>query len=100
MNPITLSGNVYVVAVDRYSAGLVQHAIDLYHGEHGEYPKDYKEFMDEIVKPGKPDGIRLPQLPYYQEYGYDEKQHKLIILEYTDRKARFQEQQDKELGRK
>ncbi len=29
---------------------------------------------------------RFAQLPPYQKYGYDEKEHKLIILEYPDRK--------------
>ena len=41
--------------------------------------------MTEIIKANN---IALPVLPYYQEYGYDEKEHKLIILEYPDRKAR------------
>jgi hypothetical protein len=98
-DPITLGGNVYVVAVDRIAAGNVKHAIDLYQASTGAYPKDFKEFMDEIIKPNQPDGIRLPALPYYQDYGYDEKEHKLIILEYPDRKAQFQQQQDKRLGR-
>ena len=99
-DPITLGGNVYVVAVDQIAAMNVQHALDLYNAEHGEYPKNYQEFMDEIIKPGKGDGIALPRLPYYQEYGYDEKQHKLIVLEYPAKKAAYQEQQDKALGRK
>lgn len=34
----------------------------------------------------KPHGISLPQLPPYQKYGYDENEHKLIILEYPDLK--------------
>jgi hypothetical protein len=99
-DPITLGGSVYVVAVDRIAAGNVKHALDLYQASTGEYPKTYQEFMDEIIKPDKPDGIRLPQLPYYQQYGYDEKEHKLIILEYAERKAQYQQQQDKEYGRR
>jgi hypothetical protein len=35
--------------------------------------------MSEIIKPN---GISLPTLPYYQEYGYDAPTHSLIILEY------------------
>jgi hypothetical protein len=38
-------------------------------------------------------------LPYYQEYGYDAPQHKLIILEYPDRKAQVQKQDDARYGR-
>ncbi len=98
-DPITLSGNAYVVAVNQIAAGNVKHAIDLYQAEHGEYPKTYEEFRDEILKPGKPDGIALPQLPYYQEYSYDEKEHKLVVLEYPERKAQLQKQDDAKLGR-
>jgi hypothetical protein len=98
-DPVMLSGQVYQVATNSYSAGLVKHALDLYQAEHGEYPKTYREFEDEILKPNQPDGIRLPRLSYYQEYGYDEKEHKLIVLEYPAKKAQFQEQQDQDLGR-
>ena len=58
--------------------------MDLYQAENDRYPKDYDEFMDEIIKANN---IALPKLPHYQEYGYDEKEHKLIILEYPDRKS-------------
>jgi hypothetical protein len=39
--------------------------------------------MAEVIKANN---ISLPKLPPYQEYTYDEKEHKLIILEYPDRK--------------
>jgi hypothetical protein len=39
--------------------------------------------MAEIIKANN---ISLPRLPSYQEYAYNEKEHKLIILEYPDRK--------------
>ena len=61
----------------------IEHAMKLYQAANNRYPKDLQEFMDEIVKAN---GIRLPTLPHYQEYGYDEKEHKLVILEYPDRK--------------
>jgi hypothetical protein len=86
-DPITLPANAYVSIVGKTGLLNVQHAIDLYNAENGHYPKDYQEFRDEVLKVGKPDGIVLPQLPYYQEYGYDAAEHKLIILEYPDRKA-------------
>ncbi len=83
-DPITLQGNAYVSIIGRASTDNIKHAIDLWQAENGRYPKDYNEFMEEIIKKNN---IALPQLPYYQEYGYDENQHKLIILEYPDRKA-------------
>ena len=82
--PYTLAGNAYVAIVGRNSMLNMQHAVDLWQAENGRYPKDYNEFMEVIIKANN---IALPQLPYHQEYGYDEKEHKLIILEYPDRKA-------------
>jgi hypothetical protein len=84
-DPITIVGNAYVTSVGRTALGNITHAIDLYHAENGRYPANYDEFMTEIIKKNN---IALPVLPAYQEYGYDEKEHKLILLEYPDRKAR------------
>ena len=82
-DPITLPGNAYVTIIGRTSILNIQHAVDLYQAENGRYPKDYNEFMEEIIKKNN---IALPKLPYYQEYGYDANEHKLIILEYPDLK--------------
>jgi hypothetical protein len=84
-DPITLSGNVYVVAIGQTAIGNIKHAIDLYQAENGRYPANYDEFMTEIIKKNN---IALPVLPSYQEYFYDEKEHKLQVREYPDRKAR------------
>jgi hypothetical protein len=78
-DPITLQGNAYVSIVGRSSVLSIQHSMDLYHATNERYPKDMDEFMTEIIKPN---GIALPQLPRYQKYAYDEKEHKLIVLEY------------------
>jgi hypothetical protein len=78
-DPITLQGNAYVSIVGRSSVLSIQHSMDLYHATNERYPKDLDEFMSEIIKPN---GVALPQLPPYQKYAYDEKEHKLIILEY------------------
>jgi hypothetical protein len=85
-DPITLSGNAYVVAASEIAQGNVKHTLDLFYATNGRFPKDYQEFRDEILKPGTGEALSLPRLPYYQEYGYDEVNHKLIILEYSDRK--------------
>lgn len=84
-DPITLAGNVYVSAIGQTSINNIKHAMDLYHAENdGKYPKDYPEFMEQIIRKNN---IALPTLPYYQEYAYDAPNHKLIILEYPDKKA-------------
>jgi hypothetical protein len=82
-DPITIQGNAYVSIIGQASILSIQHAVDLWHASNDRYPKDIDEFMNEIVKPNN---IALPRLPPYQEYGYDANQHKLIILEYPDRK--------------
>ena len=82
-DPITLPGNAYVTIIGRNSMLQIQHAIDLWRAENDRYPKDYQEFMDVIIKANN---IALPKLPHYQDYGYDPKDHKLIILEYPDKK--------------
>jgi len=82
-DPITLPGNAYVTIIGQTSILNMQHAMDLYHAENDRYPRNYDEFMNEIIKANN---IALPQLPYYQKYGYDEKEHKLEILEYEDLK--------------
>jgi hypothetical protein len=76
---ITLQGNAYASIIGQTSVLAIQHAMDLYHASNDRYPKDYNEFMTEIIKANN---IALPQLPPYQKYGYDENEHKLVILEY------------------
>jgi hypothetical protein len=82
-DPILLTGNAYVTMIGKISISQIEHAMKLYQAENNRYPRDLQEFMDAIIKPN---GIRLPTLPHYQEYGYDEQEHKLVILEYPDRK--------------
>jgi hypothetical protein len=83
-DPITLQGNAYVSSIGRLAQLQIEDALNKYHALNDRYPKDYNEFMNEIIKANN---IALPVLPRYQDYGYDEKEHKLIILEYPDRKA-------------
>ena len=83
-DPILLTGNAYVSIVSRNSQLNMDHALDLYRAETGEFPKTYDEFMEKIIRANN---IALPTLPFYQEYGYDAPTHKLVILEYPDRKV-------------
>lgn len=83
-DPITLPGNAYVSMIGRTSILSIEHAMNLYHAANDRYPKDYDEFMTDIIKANN---ISLPQLPVYQEYAYDEQEHKLVIREYPDRKG-------------
>ena len=82
-DPITLQGNAYVTMIGKTSILNIQHAMDLYQAEHDRLPKDYNEFMTDIMKANN---IDLPLLPHYQKYGYNEQEQKLVILEYPDLK--------------
>jgi hypothetical protein len=97
---ITLRADAYRTAIGNISEMAVKHSIDLYEAEHGEKPKTYEEFMEVIIKKGKPDGLWLPMLPYYQEYAYDPDAKELVVIEYPAKKKAMQEQSDRELGRK
>ena len=70
--------------------------MDVYEVQNGSKPKTYEEFMDQIIKKGKPDGIMLPMLPYYQEYGYDPDKQELVVIEYPAKKKAYEEQRDKQ----
>ena len=79
-------GGVYGFAVSEAAQMQMKPAIEMYRAETGEYPKDYDEFMDKIIKRH---GIKLPVLPGERQYQYDVKNHKLIVVE--------KEQTEKEL---
>lgn len=83
-DPITLQGNAYVTSIGKIAINNIKHAMDLYHAENGRYPANHQEFMSQIIDANQ---IRLPKLPYYQEYRYDENSHELKIWEYPDKKA-------------
>jgi hypothetical protein len=97
---ITIQADAYRTSVANIAKMKVKMDMDQYEALNGEKPKTYEEFMDVIIKKGKPDGIQLPMLPYYQEYGYDPDKKELVVIEYPAKKKAMEEQSDKELGRK
>ena len=97
---ITLQADAYRTEVAKIAKMKIDMDIRQYEALNGEKPKTYEEFMDVIIKKGKPDGVQLPMLPYYQEYGYDPDKCELVVIEYPEKKKAMQEQSDRELGRK
>ena len=97
---ITIQADAYRTSVANIAKMKVKMDMDQYEALNGAKPKTYEEFMEQIIKKGKPDGIQLPMLPYYQEYGYDPDTQELVVIEYPEKKKAMQEQSDKELGRK
>ncbi|MDE2508946.1 MAG: hypothetical protein KGM43_17205 [Planctomycetota bacterium] len=95
---ITIQADAYRTSVAKIAKLKVQMDLDQYEALNGEKPKTYEEFMEKIIKKGQPDGIRLPMLPYYQEYGYDPDKKELVVIEYPEKKKAFEAQQDKDLS--
>jgi hypothetical protein len=97
---ITIQADAYRTSVANIAKMKVKMDMDMYEALNGSKPKTYEEFMDVIIKKGKPDGIQLPMLPYYQEYGYDPDKQELVVIEYPAKKKALEDQYDKEVGRK
>ncbi|CAN5848147.1 hypothetical protein BH23PLA1_BH23PLA1_28190 [soil metagenome] len=87
-DPLTMSGNAYVTQTAKLAIMNIDRALQFFEINEGRYP-DYEEFMERVVKA---EGITLPQLPGYQEYAYDAKNHKLVVVEFPDRKEQLREQ--------
>ena len=98
---ITVQADAYRTTVANLAKMKVKMEMDTYAALNDDKrPATYEEFMDLIIKKGKPDGINLPMLPYYQEYGYDPDTKELVVIEYPAKKKAMEDQSDKELGRK
>ena len=94
---LTIQADAYRTSVAKIAQLKVKMDMDQYEALNGTKPKTYEEFMELIIKKGKPDGIQLPMLPYYQEYGYDPDKQELVVIEYPEKKKAYEAQQDKEL---
>lgn len=99
-DPISGPGQLYVKTTGTLTADLINSQyLEIYNIENNRYPRDVEEFKEGILKVGQPDGVFLPERPYYQEYAYDAANHRLVVLEYPERKAQMQKQMDEKLGR-
>jgi hypothetical protein len=102
-DPLTQNAAAYRTTVGKISGMAVEKAIQIRKAQNimeDDKPMTYETFMSEIIKKGQPEGIQLAMLPYYQEYAWDETKQKLVVVEFPAKKAQFQDQQDKMLGRK
>ena len=86
-NPLLASADAYRTSVTKLSGMAVEQAIQLRNAQSIADPKPltHAQFLAEIIKPGQPDGIQLPMLPYYQEYAWDEGAQKLIAVDFPAR---------------
>lgn len=77
-NPVTGPLEAYGPMVEQISKTHVAHALNLYQAEHDHYPRDYDEFMREIIKKNN---IQLPVLPGGKRYQYDVENHQLVVVD-------------------
>ena len=83
---IGVTADAYRTSVGTMAVLAVEQKMQMHRAQFGSLPKDYESFMEDIISPGKPDGLQLPMLPYYQEYAYDPTSNKLIVVEFPDKK--------------
>ena len=83
---IGVTADAYRTSVGTIAVLAVEQKMQMHRAQFGQLPENYESFMDDIISPGKPDGLQLPMLPYYQEYAYDPTSHKLVVIEFPDKK--------------
>ena len=95
-DPLTQSAAAYRTSVGKLGGMAIHQAIQLRNAQSIQDPKPLKhdEFMKEIIKPDQPDGIHLAMLPYYQEYAWDVKAQKLVVVDFPARQAERRKQLD------
>ena len=78
-DPITGPLTAYRPIIERTAKLQIEHAVKLFHGLEGRYPKDYDEFMEKIIKANS---IKLPVLDAngVWQYQYDEENHELKVV--------------------
>jgi hypothetical protein len=91
--------DAYRTSVGNIAKMKVQMDMAQYEALNGDKPKTYEEFMEQIIKKGKAEGIQLPMLPYYQEYGYDADKKELVVIEYPAKKKAMNEQTARDGGK-
>jgi hypothetical protein len=89
---LEIAAEAYRTQIGKAGTIAVQQKMNFYQAEHGELPKTYGQFIAEIIGKGRPDGIQLPMLPYYQEWAYDTEARKLVVVEFPAKKQQRQKQ--------
>ena len=87
-----ITSDAYRTSVGKIGIMAVEHQLQLVEAEHGPKPMGYDEFMAKVIGQGKPDGMQLPLLPYYQEWAYDPDTKKLVVVEFPLKKEQRQQE--------
>jgi hypothetical protein len=89
---LEVAADAYRSSMGKLSIIAVDQKMSFFQAENDRKPKDYAEFMARIIEPGKPDGLMLPMLPYYQEYAYDPEAKELVVIEFPAKKEQRQKE--------
>lgn len=87
---LEVAADAYRTSVGKLSVMAVDQKMRFFEAENDRKPTDHAEFMERIIEKGKPDGIALPMLPYYQEYAYDPEAKELVVIEFPKKKEQRQ----------
>jgi len=71
-------GGGYGIATEQIAGQNFTRSLEMFRATEGRYPKDYKEFMDKVIKQG---GMKLPMLRTNRQYAYDVDNHAIKIVE-------------------
>ena len=71
------NARAYGTAVENIEVPRVNQLLEMHRATTGEYPKTFKEFMDEIIFKNN---HKLTMLPHGSSYQYDVKNHTLIVV--------------------
>jgi hypothetical protein len=83
---IEVYADAYRTSVGTLGTLAVEQKMKLHEAEHGSKPETYDAFMEQIIGKGRPDGLQLPMLPYYQEYAYDPARNAVVVVEFPAKK--------------
>ena len=84
--------DAYKTSVPKIAIATIQPLMLQFNLDNNHDPS-YDEFVEQILKVHN---VQLPQLPYYQDYAYDEAEHKLVVVEFPDRKTQLKQQEEDE----
>ncbi len=77
-DPVLGGLQAYGPMLEQISKTQIKQAVDLFQASNDRFPKDYDEFMEQIIKANQ---IKLPVLPGKKKYQYDEVNHTLVVVE-------------------
>jgi hypothetical protein len=77
-DPILSGPQAYGPMLEQISKTYIAQAVNLFQATNDRYPKDYDEFMEQIIKANR---IELPVLPAGKKYQYDVENHKLVVID-------------------